>query len=148
MPKQSASAYLENLVGPLTLGGLLRDIREDEYPTPGALAAKLGITEVTLQGVECCTIALDPAKAAEWATILGYSPEQFERLARGDQTPERKLLSVTVDGENVSVAVEPDELLIWLKAMRDSGLKDKAAFRTLATQVKQACEIVLDLAQG
>ena len=78
-----ASAFLEKRNGPLTLGGLMKSIRQCDGAdsTLATMAAKLGISRSHLHDVEKGARAVSPERAARWAKLLGYSREQFVQLA-------------------------------------------------------------------
>src|ERR1700733_604982 len=75
-------AFLDALVGePLTLGGLLAAIRKcDEIPQ-ATLAKRLGISKSHLCDIEKGRKVVSLERAARFAQELGYSEEQFVRLA-------------------------------------------------------------------
>lgn len=84
--KSKAATFLEDLLGgPLTLGGTLQSIRKGEEMSQTKFAQKLDISRSHLCDVEKGRKAVSPARAAKWATLLGYSKEQFVRLALQDQ---------------------------------------------------------------
>jgi transcriptional regulator with XRE-family HTH domain len=80
--RSETAAFLDKLAGtPLTLGGLLQAIREaDELPQM-ELARRLGISKSHLCDIEKGRKALSPERAARFAKELGFSEEQFVRLA-------------------------------------------------------------------
>jgi plasmid maintenance system antidote protein VapI len=80
--KSSALKYLEKISGgPLTLGSLIESIRlGDEIPQT-IFAKKLGISSSHLCDIEKQRKVISPERAAKFAKILGYSQEQFVRLA-------------------------------------------------------------------
>jgi transcriptional regulator with XRE-family HTH domain len=76
---------LEALVGgPLTLGMLMRSIREGEGWSLAEMGIKLGVTRAFIANVENGK-AVAPESAVRYARLLGYSEEQFVRLALQDQ---------------------------------------------------------------
>lgn len=82
MTKSEAASFLESITGgPLTLGGLLRSIREGEETSQAEFAERLGISRSHLCDIEKGRKILSPARAARYAGILGYSETQFVRLA-------------------------------------------------------------------
>ncbi len=97
--KTDTRQFLEGLVGgPLTLGVLLRSIRDGEHMTLAAFAAQIGISRQNLCDVEHDRRSVSPARAAEWARVLGYSEAQFVRLALQAQISRAGLdLRVSVD---------------------------------------------------
>ena len=80
--KSDAMAFLDELIGsPLTLGSLLQTIRiTDEIPQ-NVLARRRGISKSHLCDIEKGRKSVGPERAARYAEILGYSAEQFVRLA-------------------------------------------------------------------
>jgi antitoxin HigA-1 len=80
--KSAAMAFLDELIdAPLTLGSLLQTIRiTDEIPQ-NVLARRLGISKSHLCDIEKGRKSIGPERAARYAEILGYSAEQFVRLA-------------------------------------------------------------------
>lgn len=83
--KSKAMKALEGLSGgPLTLGELIWSIREGEEMTMTAFAAELGISRSHLNDIEKGNKPVSPQKAVEYASILGYSEQQFVRLALQD----------------------------------------------------------------
>ena len=80
--RSPAMAFLEELVGePLTLGSLLQAIRQADEIPQNELAHRLGISKSHLCDIEKGRKAVSPERAARFATELGYSEEQFVRLA-------------------------------------------------------------------
>jgi len=76
-----AEKFLESRVGPLTLGKMVRCIREcDEISLPD-FAKKLGISKSHLCDIEQDRKSVSPDRAARFAKILGYSREQFVQLS-------------------------------------------------------------------
>lgn len=84
--------------GPLTLGRFLWSIREDEELSMAEFAEQLGISRSHLNDIEKGRKAVSPQKAAEYAAILGYSEQQFIRLALQDLLT-RNELNYVVDLE-------------------------------------------------
>ena len=97
--KSGAREFLEDLAGgSLTFGGFLRSIRGGERMTLAAFAGRLGVSRQNLCDVEHGRRSVSPARAAEWAQVLGYSEAQFVRLALQDQISQAGLkLRVSVD---------------------------------------------------
>lgn len=80
-----AKKFLEKLnKGPLSLGQLINSIRLGEECSQVNFADILGISKSHLCDIEKGRKTVSPQKAAEYATTLGYSPEQFIRLAIQD----------------------------------------------------------------
>ncbi len=82
--------------GKLTLGKLLLSIRECEEMAQVEFAEKLGCSKQHLCDVEHDRKNISPKTAVNYAKILGYSPEQFVRLA----------LQNIVDRDGIKVFVE------------------------------------------
>lgn len=77
--------YLEKLTGgPLTLGMVIRATREGEEISQAGFARKLGVTRSYLCDLEKNRKTVSPAKAAKFARVLGYSEQQYVRLALQD----------------------------------------------------------------
>ena len=77
-----ARKFIAELVGgPITLGALIESIRHGEEATQSELAAKLGITKSHLSDIERGRKLVSPERAARFADLLGYSSDQFVRLA-------------------------------------------------------------------
>ena len=92
----SASPFLARLLGgPVTLGGLLEAIRLGEDETQVVFARRLGISTSHLCDIERGRKGVAPARAARFATALGYSTDQFVRLALQDAV-DRAGLALTV----------------------------------------------------
>ena len=85
--KKSASIrFLEGLTGgPLSLGKFLQSIRLGEEMSQVEFSEQLGISKSHLCDIEKGRKLVSPERAAIFAKILKYSPEQFVRLALQDQ---------------------------------------------------------------
>jgi len=85
--KKSASMkFLEDLAGgPLSLGKFLQSIRLGEEMSQVEFSEQLGISKSHLCDIEKGRKLVSPERAAIFAKILKYSPEQFVRLALQDQ---------------------------------------------------------------
>jgi transcriptional regulator with XRE-family HTH domain len=84
--------------GALSLGALLESIRLGEGIAQAAFATRLGISRSHLCDIEMGRKAVSPARAARFAEILGYSPDQFVRLSLQDQVHDAGLrLTVRVE---------------------------------------------------
>jgi antitoxin HigA-1 len=80
--KSSTMKYLETISGtPLTLARLLESIRKSDEMSQVDFAAKLGISKSHLCDIEKGRKTVSPRRAARFAEILGYSPDQFVRLS-------------------------------------------------------------------
>lgn len=97
--KSDAVKLLEKLSGgPLTLGGLIESIRLSDEIRQVKFAEKLGISKSHLCDIEKGRKPVSALRAAGFAKILGYSPEQFVRLALQDEISRSGLhLKITVE---------------------------------------------------
>jgi plasmid maintenance system antidote protein VapI len=77
----NALGYLESKFGPLTFAMTIRSIRDGEEVTLDQFAKRLGISRSHLCDVEKGRKCVSPERAARWAKLLGYSAQQFVRLA-------------------------------------------------------------------
>ena len=83
--KNKTMKILEDMTGgPLSLGELLWSIREGEELSMAAFAKQLGMSRSHLNDIEKGNKPVSPHKAAEYAHVLGYSEQQFVRLALQD----------------------------------------------------------------
>ena len=81
-PKSAAIRALEAAAGgPLTFGRMLRSIREGEDKSLETFALKLGVSRMHVHDIEKQRRGVRVERAAQWAKVLGYSPEQFVQLA-------------------------------------------------------------------
>jgi len=80
----------------LTLGKLIWAIRQSDDISQIDFAEKLQVTKQHLCDIERGRKAVSPKLAAEYAKILGYSKEQFIRLALQDLV-DRQGLNVEVE---------------------------------------------------
>ncbi len=88
---------IEKITGTkLTLGNLIRSIRQSDDVSQVDFANKLKITKQHLCDIEHGRKSISPKLSAKYAKILGYSKEQFIRLALQD----------LVDREGLNVEVE------------------------------------------
>lgn len=84
--KSEAVEYLEKLRGgPLTLGALLRSIRETDGHTLEGLAKRFEVSRSHLCDVEKGRRRVSVERAARWAKVLGYPAPLFVRLALQDE---------------------------------------------------------------
>lgn len=97
--QRGAREFLETLGGgQLTFGRLLAAIREGEESAQTEFAAKLGVSRSHLCDIEKDRKVVSAARAARFASILGYSPESFVALALQAQVRGAGLqLTVTVE---------------------------------------------------
>ena len=80
--KTKAMSFLEEITGGvLNLPELLCAIREGEEMSHAQFASKLGISRSHLCDIEKGRKAVSLPRAIEFAEILGYSKDQFARLA-------------------------------------------------------------------
>lgn len=83
---EKSLALLESISGKkLTLGNVLWSIRECEEETQAAFAKRLGLSRQYLCDLEHNRRGLSLKKAVKLAKKLGYSEEQFIRLALQDE---------------------------------------------------------------
>jgi len=87
---------IEKITGKLTLGKLIWSIRQADEISQVDFAKKLDITKQHLCDIEHERKSVSPKLAARYAKILGYSTQQFIRLALQD----------LVDREGLNVQVE------------------------------------------
>lgn len=83
----------------LTIGKLLWAIRKGDEETQVDFAIKLNISRQHLCDIEHGRKSVSPRLAAKYAEILGYSKEQFIRLALQDL--------VDREGLNVQIEITP-----------------------------------------
>ena len=97
--KSKAMRFLEQLTGgPLTLGEALLSIRLGEEISQAEFARQLSISRSHLCDIEKGRKSVSPARAVKWARQLGYSEEQFVRLALQDLVQQAGLrMKVHVD---------------------------------------------------
>lgn len=88
---------IEKITGKLTLGKLMLAIRQADGMSQVDFSDKLKITRQHLCDIEHERKAISPKLAAKYAKVLGYSSEQFIRLALQDL--------VDRDGLNVQVEI-------------------------------------------
>jgi transcriptional regulator with XRE-family HTH domain len=97
---QKTLTEIEKMTGTkLTLGKLIWAIRQADEVSQVDFANKLGITKQHLCDIEHNRKSVSPKLAARYAKILGYSKEQFIRLALQDL--------VDREGLNVQVEITP-----------------------------------------
>jgi transcriptional regulator with XRE-family HTH domain len=90
--KSEAMRFLENLTGgPLTFGEMLSAIRLGEGLSQAEFAGVLGVSKSHLCDIEKGRKTVSPSRAARFAGLLGYSTEQFVRLALQDQVEQAGL---------------------------------------------------------
>ena len=82
---QKSLKALEKITGAkLTLGGVIRAIRQADGKSQVDFAALLKIPKQQLCDIECGRKSVSPKLAAIYADRLGYSREQFIRLSLQD----------------------------------------------------------------
>ncbi len=98
-PYRDALNVLQELCGPLTFGRMLGAIRLGDELTQLQFAKKLKISTQNLSDIEHGRRSVSPEKAYFFAKKLGYSPEQFVRLALQDLIERSGLhdLQVTIE---------------------------------------------------
>ena len=81
--KSKAMSFLDGLTQgeSLDLPSLLNSIREGEEMSRAEFASKLGVSRSHLCDIERGRKSVSLARAIEFAEILGYSKDQFVRLA-------------------------------------------------------------------
>lgn len=80
--KSQAMRFLENLTGgALSFGELIRSIRLGEEEPQASFAKRLDISVAHLCDIEKGRKTVSVERAARFAKVLGYSKEQFVRLA-------------------------------------------------------------------
>lgn len=90
--KSKAMKYLDELTGgPLNLPELLSAIRIGEGLSCAELSTKLGISRSHLCDIEKGRKAVSLLRAIQFADLLGYSKDQFARLALQMQLDEAGL---------------------------------------------------------
>ena len=83
--RKAAGRFLEKLAGgPLTLGMAIRATREGEEISQAQFARRLGVTRSYLCDLEKNRKTVSPAKAAKFARVLGFSEQEYVRLALQD----------------------------------------------------------------
>ena len=84
--KSNAMKDLESIYGkPLSFGTMMESIRLSDSYTQTEFAKKLSISATHLCDIEKGRKAVSVERAVKFAKILGYSKEQFVRLALQDQ---------------------------------------------------------------
>jgi transcriptional regulator with XRE-family HTH domain len=83
--RQTTRKQLQALAGgPLTVAKLVRAIREGEEWSLADMATQLGVTRAHVAAIEHGK-PVSPESAARYARALGYSEQQFVRLALQDE---------------------------------------------------------------
>lgn len=100
--KSAAIQFLENLTGgSLTFGRLMESIRLCEELSQTAFAKQLQISKAHLCDIEKGRRVVSVARAAKFARVLGYSPEQFVKLAIQAEL-DREKLDLVVDVKRIA----------------------------------------------
>ena len=85
-PTTNARAFLQEITGaPLSLAQLIRAIRQGEDWSLAQMGDKLGVSRGFVAQLERGHKAVSVHKASQYAKALGYSEQQFVRLALQDQ---------------------------------------------------------------
>jgi transcriptional regulator with XRE-family HTH domain len=79
--KSAAIRFLDELGGEYRFGTMLSAVREGEELSQADMARKLGISRSHLCDIEKGRKTVSPARAAEFARVLGLSEKQFVRVA-------------------------------------------------------------------
>jgi len=91
LTRQSLKVLDELTQSPLTLGPLIWSIRQGEDMSQVEMAQQLGISRQHLCDLEHDRKSVSPKLAARYAKQLGYSQEQFVRLALQNQVDQAGL---------------------------------------------------------
>ncbi|MCB9029883.1 MAG: helix-turn-helix transcriptional regulator [Deltaproteobacteria bacterium] len=84
--KSESMSFLESLAGEeFSFAALLKSIRKGEGLSQVEFAELLGISRSHLCDIEKGRKAVSPARAAQFANVLEYSPEQFVRIVLQEQ---------------------------------------------------------------
>lgn len=87
-PKKSTGDFLDEVLGPATLGNTLAAFRECEGWTQAQLADKLGIKPQHVSEIERDVRSVSVSKAVDFAQRLGYPDATFVKLALQRQVDE------------------------------------------------------------
>ena len=131
--KSDTMKFLEGLTGgPLTLKELISSIRVGEEMTQKDFAQKLGISVQHLCNIEKGLKVVSPARAVKFAKILGYSEQQFLRLALQDE--------ISRSGIQYEVSVTPIKLsfLRKKKVLKERRAKEHVISSVEASLVRSA----------
>ena len=80
--KSGAMRFLEGIIrGALTFGSFMEAIRLGENESQAEFGRRLGVSRSHLCDIEKGRKLVSPARAAQFAKVLGYSQDQFVRLA-------------------------------------------------------------------
>jgi transcriptional regulator with XRE-family HTH domain len=84
--KSAAMKFMDQLIGePMSFARLIESTRLAEEMSMTAFAERLGISVSHLNDIEKGRKFVSPERAADFAKTLGYSNEQYIRLALQDQ---------------------------------------------------------------
>ena len=76
-----AIEFLEAKHGKLTLGRLIRAIRQADELSLAEFSEKLGISRGHLSDIEKERKFINPGRAAEYARLIGHAPNMFVQLS-------------------------------------------------------------------
>lgn len=93
--------FLEKKVGPIRFSRMLKSRRLGEELSQTEFAKLLGISKSHLNDIEKGRKFVSPERAARFATILGFSPERYIKLALEEQLAKAGL-KYTVELKRVS----------------------------------------------
>ena len=96
--KSDAMDFLDELVGELTFGGLIKAMRQADEMSQVEFARKLGVSKQHLCDIEKRRKFVSPERAAKFAKILAHSEKSFVALALQDIVNQGGLkLKVTIE---------------------------------------------------
>ena len=96
--KSDAMDFLDDLVGELTFGGLIKAMRQADEMSQVEFARKLGVSKQHLCDIENRRKFVSPERAAKFAKILAHSEKSFVALALQDIVNQGGLkLKVTIE---------------------------------------------------
>ena len=96
--KSDAMDFLDELVGELTFGGLIKAMRQADEMSQVEFARKLGVSKQHLCDIEKRRKFVSPERAAKFAKILAHSEKSFVALALQDIVNQSGLkLKVTIE---------------------------------------------------
>jgi transcriptional regulator with XRE-family HTH domain len=86
-----AAEHFEKKYGPLSLGDVIKSLRETEEISQTHFAAKLKISRANLCDIEKNRKLISPERAAKFANFLGFPEKFFIQLALDDLLRQAKL---------------------------------------------------------
>lgn len=96
--KSDTMDFLDELVGELTFGGLIKAMRQADEMSQVEFARKLGVSKQHLCDIEKRRKFVSPERAAKFAKILAHSEKSFVALALQDIVNQGGLkLKVTIE---------------------------------------------------